>query len=73
MHPSEKVVYLNSQIMCARAEIEGMIAENQYRAYFNQAPAYTEENFNEVIERYHISHDNVVNFLHQNTTEIPYE
>jgi len=45
--------------MCARIELEGMIAENQQRAYSEVAPTYTEEAFQKVLSSHGIQSNDV--------------
>ncbi len=36
---------LNVELLALRAELEGMVAENQYRKYYDHPPAYVEDSF----------------------------
>jgi hypothetical protein len=50
---------IEAELMCARIEIEGMIAENQQRAYSGFIPAYTEEAFQKVLTSHGIRSNDV--------------
>jgi len=50
---------IEAELMCARIELEGMIAENQQRAYSEVAPTYTEEAFQKVLSSHGIQSNDV--------------
>lgn len=50
---------IEAELMCARIEIEGMIAENQQRLHSGFSPAYTEEAFLKVLNSYGIQSNDV--------------
>ncbi len=50
---------IEAELMCARIEIEGMIAENQQRAHYGLSPAYTEEAFQKVLSSHGIQSNDV--------------
>ena len=68
MDQASKIVYINSQIACFVAEIEGMKAENAERALAGFSPAYTHKEFVELPAQYGLSHNQVVQFLSEDTT-----
>ena len=47
-----KAAFINAQTAMMRAEMEGMLAENQYRMTCGNSPAYGEEAFIELRQRY---------------------
>ena len=55
----QNAVFVLGLITCAQAEIAGMIAANKEREYNNLALAYAEEAFDEVINRYGISYNDM--------------
>lgn len=63
MNPEQRAAFLNSQVACALAEIAGMQAENQARAYLGQSPAYQEDSFAQISGRYGIDHNSALTLL----------
>jgi hypothetical protein len=63
MTPEQKASYIFSQCVCVLSEIEAMKAENKYREMKGETIAYKEGDFLSVIDRYGISHSQVINFL----------
>ena len=63
MTPEQKAAFIIAQAACATAEIAGMQAANQYRAWCNSAPEYYETDFAAVIERNVIGHNAVIAFM----------
>lgn len=59
----QRVSYVNSQIASALIELEAMKAENANRSRMNQAQAYTEEAFMELINKYQLGHNSVLSNL----------
>lgn len=55
--------YVFSQSVCVMAEIQGMIALNQYRLGRGETIAYDEKAFDEVALKYGIHHNAVVETL----------
>ena len=55
---------LEAELLCARIEMEGMIAENQQRFHSGFSPAYVEEDFLKIIKDHGIGYNDVkVKFL----------
>jgi len=52
---NRQVAFLISQSVCALITAMGMQAENKQREVLGQSMAYTEENFQEVIQEHGIS------------------
>jgi hypothetical protein len=50
---------IEAELLCARIELEGMLAENQQRAYSGLAPAYTEEAFLKLLSSHGIQCNDV--------------
>ena len=48
-------------ITCAFIEMAGMTAENQVRQYREESPAYDEQSFVNLIDKYHLSPETVHN------------
>jgi len=63
MTKEEKIVYLQSQMLCAYIETQAMIADNQDRLSRNQNIGYVDSSFMDVISRYQISSNDVIEFL----------
>lgn len=60
MTPEQKAAYVFAQTVSAMAEIEAMKALNTERERNGHALAYSEEAFLQVIDRYGISHNQVI-------------
>jgi len=63
MELSARVAFIQSQCVCAMAEIEGMKAENMQRQVLGQSMAYTDADFVKVISSYYIGHNDVISYL----------
>lgn len=63
MTPEQKAAYINAQVACALAEIEAMKAANRQREIQGYTPAYGEEAFAAVPDRYGISNNHVCLFF----------
>lgn len=63
MNKEESLIYLQSQIVCALAEIEGMKAENMIRESLGHSMAYSCDAFVEVPARYGIERNQVLELL----------
>ena len=66
MNQEQRITFINSQIACANAEVEGMKAENQYRVDCGHSIAYGEEAFYKVAETYGLTHNQVIEYLSNN-------
>ena len=60
MNEEQNIVYTQGILLQARIEMEGMIAENQYRAHIGESPAYGEEAFVALIEKYGVHHNSLI-------------
>jgi len=64
MIPDETNAWIRLQVeadmLCARIEMEGMLAENQTRAHAGLSPAYNEVAFTNLIKEHGIGHDDVI-------------
>ena len=63
MTPEQKAAFINAQVVCATAEIEGMKALNVYRESRGETIAYDENAFVDVPDKYGISHNAVIMFF----------
>lgn len=64
MDQAARVAFIQAQVVCALAEIEGMKAENAHYALCNGgAVKYGEEAFNSVPVRYGLDHNSVILYL----------
>ena len=63
MDIEKRIAFIQSQIVCATAEIEGMKAENQYRRHRGETIAYDEDAFFSVPAKYGIEQNQVIDFL----------
>ena len=59
MTVAENCVYIQSQVACALIECAAMQAANEYRKHRGESPAYSEEAFSELINKYGIHHNAV--------------
>lgn len=55
MTPGLVAAYINSQVMCAQIEMQGMIVANAERMASGSSLAYDEGAFYQLMERYNIS------------------
>jgi hypothetical protein len=55
MTSEENVAYINAQVALLNAEIATMQAANAMRIHRGETPAYGEEQFTKVLERYECS------------------
>jgi len=64
MMPLEaRVVFIETQVVAARAELAAMEQANRDRFAQALAPAYGEAAFREVIEKYHLDAGEVLSYL----------
>lgn len=63
MNEAQKVAYIMSQIVCAQAEIAGMQAENTHTIIENQSIKYGLGDFQAVITRFGIGHNDVISYF----------
>lgn len=63
MRQEEKPAFVIAQAACAMIEAIGMQAENAKRLSEEKAPAYGEEEFAALIDRYGIAHNAVIRFI----------
>jgi len=63
MTEEQKIVFIQSQILCATAEIQGMVAENSDRLARDGNVSYTAECFMDVPSRYGLEHNQVIEYL----------
>ena len=64
MNENQRAAYIISQSICAMAELMAMQAENAQREHSGESMAYRETDFVEVIDRYGLSHNSVLLYLH---------
>ena len=57
---AEAIAYVNGQVACALAEVEGMKAENAQRTLRGESMAYVYDDFVAIIDKYCISHNGVL-------------
>ena len=63
------IAYVNSQSTCALIELESMKSENSTRILNNQALAYDEKAFVDLIDKYQLGHNSVVTNLNSGIRE----
>lgn len=63
MDKEQQLVFLKSQILCAEIEMQSMISTNQLRDVNGDSPAYDEQAFMDLIDKYGISHDYITEIL----------
>ena len=64
MTDEQKAAYVHAQAVVAQIEMQGMIAENNMRAYHGEAPAYVEKDFIALIDRNGIHHNGLIGLFH---------
>ncbi len=57
MDDERELLYFKMNLLQAEIEMNGMIAENKQREIEGKSMAYTEKEFNDLVERYHIYHN----------------
>jgi len=60
---TSNLMYLQSQLFCAYAELEGMKAENQQRLVEGKSLAYSEKDFVELQIKYGLCHNMILTAL----------
>ena len=63
MNDEQNIVYTQGLLLQARIEMEAMMSENQVRAYRHPRPAYGEESFIVLIEKYCVHHNGLITNL----------
>lgn len=63
MTPEQQAAFITAMAACAAAEIAGMQAENQYFAHCGMAPRHLSADFESVIARNGIGHNDVISFF----------
>lgn len=58
-----QIAYVNCQVACAMAEIEGMKAENMQRSIEGNSMAYVHDDFCRIIDKYGLDHNTVLTTL----------
>ena len=53
----EDMLYFKMQLLQAEIEMQGMIAENKQREVLSESMAYTEKDFDSLIDEYGIHHN----------------
>ena len=65
MTPDQVAAFIQSQTVCALAEIEAMKAENRMRQIQDKSPAYDETSFRAVPAEFGIEHNDVVGMFRE--------
>lgn len=65
MTDEQKAAYINSQVMCASIEVAAMAADNMTALVLKEVPKFGHDDFEALIEKYGLEHNNVVGFFHQ--------
>jgi hypothetical protein len=68
MTPEQSAAFINSQTACALIEMQGMVAMNvtaskNHRGYSHFVPPYSQSNFLELIDKYGLGYNTVVEYL----------
>jgi len=63
MDKEQRIAFINSQVVCANAAIEGMKAENSERLSKGYSIAYDDEAFCKVPAEYGLEHNQVIEYL----------
>lgn len=62
MTPEQQAAYIQAQSTTALIEAMGMMSENLQRVHRGESIAYPEDSFQDVILRYGIHHNSVLNY-----------
>lgn len=65
MDQNARVAFVNAQVACMLAELEAMKAENRQREIAGHPPAYGNEAFMSLQERYLVGHNAVISYLRE--------
>jgi len=65
MTPEQSAAYVFAEAVSALSELEAMKAANQEREMQGYSPAYGEEDFRALQDRFVISHNGVMNVFNQ--------
>lgn len=65
MTPDQAAAFIQSQTVCALAEIEAMKSENRMRQIQDHSPAYDEAAFRAVPDEFGIGHNAVVGMIRE--------
>ena len=63
MTEEQKAAYINGQVMCAQLEMEAMKVSNVQSINAGFSPNYVEEDFRAIVDRFCISHNDVISFF----------
>lgn len=63
MNSFERAVFMQTQLVCAMAKIEGMKALNMQREQRGESMAYSDADFFAIPKEYGIDHNSVVEYL----------
>lgn len=63
MDKEQRIAFINSQVVCATAAIEGMKAENSDRLSKGYSIAYDDEAFCKVPAEFGLEHNQVIEYL----------
>lgn len=64
MTDEQKVVYINSQIMCVNIRLAGMAADNLQKIAKKEYPVYGKNDFDALLEEFQIQSNDVIGFFH---------
>lgn len=65
MTPEQVAAYVNAQATAAHIEAAGMLAENQERAIYNRPPAFTQDSFLLLLDRYQLHHNSIMSMYRE--------
>ena len=63
--PEQRAAYINAQVACAMIEAMGMQAQNERRKWLGELPEYVLNDFEALISKYGIDHNNVIGYLRE--------
>jgi len=63
MDENMKVVFIQSQIVCARIRLEAMLARNEEARAQGLYPVYNENDLMAIMDEYKIGHNDVIGYL----------
>ena len=63
MNEEQRIVFIQSQIVCANAKIEGMKAENEVNLNMGLPPDFVQADFENVPVEFGLTHNQVIEFL----------
>ena len=58
-----RIAFINSQVLCAQAKLEGMKAANAEAARYEPCSVYSDYDFSQIPNEYGLEHNQVLSYL----------